>query len=155
MSFFNFRLDGNSRRFESEIIVRQGNGHGSTNTKIRRFSSIVSQLGSDITYGDSATLGASFTINTSGIYFISYTDYNTGASDQLGLSLNSTELTTNIFSIDPSNLLAAIYADPGLPSNNTVSFYFQEGDIVRPHANGSLNSSVANNNNIFIVRRIG
>lgn len=58
----------------SMVRLNTANGYGSTNTKIRRFTNVVTNQGSDITYADSPTLGASFTINTAGMYSVSFTD---------------------------------------------------------------------------------
>lgn len=73
----------------SEIAVTTGNGTGSTNTAVRRFTTISKQIGADITYTDSSTLGAQFTINSDGVYSISYTDSNTTDSIT-GVMVNST-----------------------------------------------------------------
>lgn len=59
---------------ESSVIVHSGNGYGSTNTKFRRFTTILENVGPSITYADSAANGASFTINSAGIYAIRYQD---------------------------------------------------------------------------------
>jgi hypothetical protein len=73
----------------SEVRLNTVNGFGSTNTMIRRFTNTTINTGTDITYADSATLGATFTINTAGVYAISYSD-SFAASADMGLSLNST-----------------------------------------------------------------
>ena len=51
----------------SYVRLNTANGYGSTNTKIRRFTNIVNNVGTDITYADSATLGNTFTINANGV----------------------------------------------------------------------------------------
>lgn len=121
---------------QSMVRLNTANGYGSTNTKIRRFTNIVTNQGSDITYADSATLGASFTINTAGVYAISYTDNFTAASDA-GLSLNSSQLTTNIPVINASDILSVDTTGSGSFSA-TASWvgYLQVNDIVRAHTNG-------------------
>jgi len=47
---------------KSQIRLNTPNGYGSTNTKIRRFLNVVENQCPDVTYADSATLGASFTV---------------------------------------------------------------------------------------------
>ena len=53
---------------DSMVRLQSTNGHGATNTKIRRFSNVVEIRGASIGYKDSATDGASFTIKESGVY---------------------------------------------------------------------------------------
>jgi len=72
----------------SEVTVDTGNGYGSTNTRLRRYSNIRKNIGSDITYADSATLGASFTINTAGIYAITASDWDGVGDINLSICVN-------------------------------------------------------------------
>jgi len=121
---------------QSMVRVNTANGYGSTNTKIRRFTNTVTNQGTDITYADSATLGATFTINTNGVYAISYND-QFGASTWLGLTLNSTQLTTNLLSVTTADILAAVAAT----SLNSAVFvgvtvYLAAGAVVRAHTQG-------------------
>lgn len=73
----------------SMIRLNGPNGFGSTSTGCRRFSTVVVSQGSDITYADSATDGATFTINTAGVYAMSYTDAFSAAAD-MAITLNPT-----------------------------------------------------------------
>lgn len=79
----------------SEIHLDSGNGHGSTNTKVRRWSNIRKQIG-NITYTDSSTLGGYFTINEDGIYSITYTDSRGGSTASLGIVVNGSAGTTSV-----------------------------------------------------------
>ncbi len=71
----------------SMVRLNTANGYGTTNTRIRRFTTTVTNTGSDITYADSASLGASFTINTSGIYSVTYLDQFSAAESAM-ITLN-------------------------------------------------------------------
>jgi hypothetical protein len=119
----------------SEISLSQGNGWGSTNTGIRRFSSTILNLGTDITYVDSTTAGASFTINTAGVYAISYSDYGAGAG-AFGVSINSTQLTTNVNLIADTAIAVISYATSGTPNTASTTLNLNVGDVIRPHGNG-------------------
>ena len=138
----------------SIIRLNTTNGVGSTNTAIRRWLNVVQNQGTDITYADSATLGASFTINTTGIYSISHTDvFNGGVA--FGPSLNATgaELTTSFVSLTLSKRLAYGYtsgADFAMCVAVTMSL--TAGDIVRCHGNGT--SSVAPDRSQFTIARV-
>ena len=78
------------------VVVAIGNGYGSTNLAIRRFQTVVTNTGTSITYADSASLGATFTINSTGVYSITYADQCSGSSFSFGASLNSTLLSSSI-----------------------------------------------------------
>lgn len=93
----------------SMIRVNSPNGYGSTNTRVSRFLNGTNGVngaviqGADITYTDSATLGASFTANIGGVYAVSWTaTFNAGsffsltmndvAAGNLGTTLASGEV---------------------------------------------------------------
>lgn len=118
----------------SMVRLNTANGYGSTNTMIRRFTNTVTNQGSDITYADSATLGASFTINTNGVYAITYCGGPNSANGQTGVSLNSTQLTTAISGIAVSDRLCVDQAY--IATANTAcgwTGYLAAGSIVRAH----------------------
>jgi len=136
----------------SMVRVNTANGYGSTNTVIKRYTTTVTNQGSDITYADSATLGASFTINTAGVYSISG-NVIAAATSSLGASLNSSQLTTAIGSITAADRLIVGYGGGGNPGTFSVSVYLPAGSVIRPHADANASSSAALEN--FTVTRIG
>jgi len=143
---------GRTAPLNSEIRAYTGNGHGSTNTKIRRFTNSTT-TGSDITYSDSSANGASITINTAGVYFIQYTDYRSGGATSIGLSINSTELTTSIASIAQASRLHMIDTYGVFDMGNTfVCRPFAKNDVIRPHGNGD--SDGTNGYNQFYASRV-
>lgn len=140
---------------DSMVRLHTTNGHGSTNTKIKRFSTVVDNIGSAITYVDSSTDGASFTIEEDGYYSISYGDAFTGASE-MGISLNSTELTTNIRAITSADILAASQT-AGADFSETVmwSGTLSAGDVVRAHTAGAAGSGAGITTAIFTIAKVG
>ncbi len=124
-----------------KVRVATGNGYGSTNTMIRRFSTTIDSVGSDITYADSATLGGSFTINTSGIYSISYNDrFSVGSS--IGISKNSASLTTNIVLISQAQrLIFTSCSAANITATIPLTSYFAAGDVLRAHGDGATEGS--------------
>lgn len=137
------------------VELRTGNGAGSTNTKIRRFATTVQAVGAAITYSDSSTLGASFTINQPGIYAIGYSDVGaSGNPMNMGLSINSTQLTSQISAIDAANRLAISLSYVGLLGMASGVFRLAPGDVVRAHtgtSDGETSTAAAS----FYVRKIG
>lgn len=122
---------------DHEVVVRTGNGFGSTNTAIRRYTTTERNVGTAITYADSASNGASFTINHDGIYAITMCDGNPSSGSGLfGITKNSAQLTTAIDSVTASTRLGG-YSEL---SSGTNAFYSQgwsgrlaKGDVIRPH----------------------
>lgn len=137
----------------SEIAVNTGSGYGSGSTKIRRFTNITNGsngaviTGSAITFttaADQTTLGAVFTVNEDGLYFITYSDNFTGGSGPVGISLNSSQLTTTIQTINEGDRL--IYADTSaanFASDVAVMAFLQAGDVIRAHTNGQASGTSA------------
>ena len=126
----------------SEVHLHTTNGFGSTNTKIRRWTTAITNTGSDITYADSSTLGATFTINTTGLYSIDYTD-QFNAADILGISLNSSQLTTSIISITAAD--AIIYtssSDANEVTDVGITLTLVATDVIRCHAGGAVTGAV-------------
>jgi hypothetical protein len=146
---------GLARSYSSlaKIRLNTGNGHGSTNTKVRRFTTTVVNTGTGITYADSSTLGATFTCTEAGIYAFEYADAFSGVND-LGLSLNSSQLTTNIGSITAADRL--VHATTGAADYFacvSVTVALAVGDVVRPHTSGGAESTVPGRVS-FTVQRI-
>jgi hypothetical protein len=121
----------------SYVRLNTANGYGSTNTKIRRFTNIVNNVGTDITYADSATLGGTFTINANGVYSVGYNDQFAGGPEQLGFSRNSTQLTTGITGIAVADILTVgMTSTASQPSVAAATFYANSGDVIRAHTSG-------------------
>jgi hypothetical protein len=128
---------------DSEIKVTGGSGHGSTNTRVRRFSTTVASVGSGITFTQSATLGDIFTINESGVYAISYTDGRSAGPSSFGVSKNSSQLTTDIISITNADRLVMsqeVSASGGF-TNIGGTYRLNAGDIIRAHTDGTVDRS--------------
>lgn len=141
----------NQQTTRSMVRLHSLNGYGSTNNKIRRFTTVVTNQGSDITYADSATLGATFTINAAGVYTISYSD-NFSSAAEMGISLNSAQLTTSVSSITDADRLS-IMSTAGTAYVGQVAWagYLPAGSVIRAHTTG-LGASVGNLGNFTIAR---
>ena len=136
----------------SYVRVNTANGYGSTNNKIRRFTNIVNNVGTDITYADSATLGGTFTINTNGVYSVSFSDqYSVNA--ELGVSINSTQLTTVIYAINAADILTGgTTAVANSTANASATFYAASGAVIRAQTNGSASGTTVNMCQFTIAR---
>lgn len=126
------------------LKVTSGNGHGSTNTAIRRFSTIEIQTNTqDVTYADSGTDGMSVTILRTGMYFIQYGDQLSSASAALGISIDSSQLTTSINSITSTDRAASVVATSNACRQVAVVRRLNAGQIVRCHTDGTPNNTTA------------
>lgn len=125
---------------QASVRVNTGNGHGSTDTKIRRFTNS-STTGSAITRASSAGNGDTFTINEDGLYSGVYNDTNSAAAEQMGITINDNALTTNVSATSGTIVMSRITA----PTNGfgCASFlrYLFVGDIVRCHTNGGMDGT--------------
>lgn len=138
---------------QSMIRLSTGNGWGSTSTAIRRYLTQSVNQGTDITYVDSGTLGAVFTINTNGVYAISTSD-NFNAANWIGISLNSASLTTSVNSLLAAEVLSAV-TSPAASQSGACAWtgYLAAGSVIRPHqAPGTAVGSYPQTTQFTIVR---
>ena len=137
---------------DSSVRVDTANGYGSTGTKIRRFSNVRDNVGTDIEYVPSGVNGDSFVVKSSGIYNISYSD-NFSAGEPAGITKNTSSLSTNLSALPVSEILAVDYASTASGSTN-VSWqgYLIAGDIIRPHTNGAASSTAYSG---FTISKVG
>ena len=141
---------------DSSVRLDTANGYGSTNTKIRRFSSVRTNLGSDIQYVDSATLGSSFTVATSGIYNVTYSETsnaNTTTMD-VNLLLNSIDSTEgNQTTLAFDNQIYNTASSVTKYASCSWQGYLAAGNIVRPYVSAAVNNN--GQNAFFTMSKVG
>lgn len=135
---------------DSAVRVYGGNGFGSTNTSVRRFTNLADNFGTDITYTDSATLGASFTINTSGLYDISFTEQQGGGNADFAIQKNSTTVGST------ANTLAYAFVSSSVGAETaSTQVYLNKGDVIyaltSPPGNVTSSSTITR----FTISRVG
>lgn len=115
-------------------------GYGSTNTKIQKFTTEV--VASDdvvVTVDNSTTLGMSVTANMLCDVTVTYTG-SFNSVGYLGISKNSTELTTAISGITVADRLCANDHPVSEITSVSVRVRLTAGDVLRPHASGAIDS---------------
>lgn len=138
---------------DSNVYVDSGNGRGSTNTRVRRFSNIRNASGSDITYADSAANGGSFTINTNGTYNATYCDGTSSGASNIAISVDGTALTTDASSITYAQGLRAVnYIPNGAYSCVSTAMYLLNGSVVRAQEDNVCDST--NQRVLFSITRV-
>lgn len=142
---------------DHRISVHSGNGHGSTNNRIRRYTTAKVSVGSAIVYADSATLGATFTIQAGfgGLYAIGMQDWLASNSATFGVSRNSNQLTSHIDFVSSTNKIqTTIAAGAQVLASIFAVVRLIDGDVIRPHTDGSCNGSTEVQSN-FSITRVG
>jgi len=125
-----------------QVRLHTTNGYGSSNTRIRRYTTVIEDIGGCIDFVDSATLGATFTVKCNGIYALSLTDlFN--ASEITGLSLNSSQLTTDITLITVADRLILAFTT-GVDQSAAASWTgaLVVSDVIRVHTRATPDSTV-------------
>lgn len=123
--------------YKSQVRATGGSGHGSTNTRIRRFTTTEINTG-NITFTQSAGNGDSFTIIEEGIYSFFYQDGRSGGTAKFGISVNSSQLTTNIQSITAADRVCR--TDCQTAGDVVLISGFRRlkpGDVVRAHTDST------------------
>jgi len=120
------------------LHIHTGNGHGSSSTMKRRFSTTVTNTGQSVawTYADSATLGAKVTFILPGLYNISYSEL---ATKQFGLSKNQASAGTTVFdSLTAAEKLLRIGGSAGVEAGASITTYMDVDDTIEFVTNGSV-----------------
>lgn len=121
----------NTSGISSVATLTTGNGFGSTNTNIRRYSSITTQ-GTAIACADDAALGTSCTINQDGIYTANRLDRNTGAASNFGIVKNDDCTTGGFDSVASIDQLAYTMAASNAAVNaSDAGTALVSGDVLR------------------------
>lgn len=126
------------------VSVNTGNGHGSTNTLVRRFTTTNENTGTSITYADSSTLGASFTINATGVYSVYYQDVG---QNKYVIARNQTSTADT----DQTKIIAVSSTTGTNTKSVSATIKLTAGDVVRAMSSGSTDTSGAVQ---FSIRRI-
>lgn len=136
-----------SERITSSLYLTSYAGYGSTDTKIMRFTTAVVNIGNmfgenhSTGYASNAD-GLEITANRSGRYSFNYTSIGPAAGSlNIGISLNSNQLTTNIETITEAHKLTITYIPATLCYSTTIVKYLNKGDVLRPHCDGAVPTS--------------
>ncbi len=135
--------------YKNSVFLYNGNGHGSSGTKMRKFSNSVVN-GSSLTYTTSANNsnnGDKIVVNDAGIYAISCTDGYDGGSAAWAITLNDTAGYSTNFN-DLSNIESIVLASSHTSGASTYGIsmswtgYLAQNDKIQLHDQG-LNNAVA------------
>lgn len=133
---------------DSSVRVDTANGYGSTATTTRRFSNVLDNIGTDIEYVDSSTLGAQFIAKSSGIYFISYSEQSTANAENTAVIINKNGV---LIAIDRGTLGTA--ATTAKTACASWQGHLNAGDIITPTVGAAVNSN--GNTATFTISKVG
>lgn len=141
----NLTLIGAVKDAPSEIYLDTGNGHGSTATKVRRFTNTRKSQGNALTVTDTAADGTYVTVNEAGVYSIHYSDYKSSGAVFIAPTINVSSTTTNANSLTYANGRRLGVSTPGTNASATASWTgkLEVGDVIRAMNDGTANSSDA------------
>jgi hypothetical protein len=124
---------------QSMVRVDTSNGFGSTNTSIRKFLTVETNQGADITYTKDvgSGLGDSFTINTNGVYAVSYSD-NLSTGQIIFILLNATTNGT-------ASSMLSFSTTSGVNTATATAWtgYLPSGSVIRAGAAASAGAGTA------------
>ena len=140
--------------FFSMVRVAVDNGFGSSSTAIRRYTTVITSQGADITYADSATAGALFTVNTSGTYSVT-ANATFNVASTIGVSLNAASTTAGITTLAVAQILS-MNTSAAADYNTCASWtgYLAANSLIRPHGNASAQGGSNNNTSSFTISRV-
>lgn len=137
-----------------ELFLSGGNGEGSTNTGVRRFTTEEKNtLGNYATYADSAADGMSVTIHVPGVYAISYSDFDDDSAIALGATVNSTTLT-GFPTTYATGQRGEINTSTNIVGMWSKTLRLKVGDVVRAQVSNSADGTVAHGVT-FQMTRVG
>lgn len=119
--------------------VNTYSGYGSTNNKIMRFSNVVEDSTSELisVVNNDPVLGANVTALTDCIVNFSFT-HNASAASHIGLSKNSSSLTTAVNSLTANERISVTtVSSSGWSDVAATEVRLKAGDVVRPHTDGT------------------
>ncbi len=128
---------------DHEIYMTTPIGFGSTDLNIRGYSVTQRSVGTAITHAYTAANGSIFTIVDNGKYTVELVDAASGSNQNIGVSVNSTELTTNIKIITAADRFALLNnistTETSYLAANNINL--TAGDKVRVHTNRLSNTA--------------
>lgn len=134
---------------DTEQRLDTGNGAGSTNTLVRRFTNL-SSAGDAVTVTQDATNGDSINIDEAGIYFISYSDESASPSTaQIAITKNSINLSSGILATQTIGNEDGEYI-----GNCSTTTILDKNDVIRA-VSSSASTLASTANVIFSIVKIG
>lgn len=139
-----------------EILLTEGNGHGATSTRCRRYTTVVKNQGASMIYIDNANDGSTFECFEYGYYEAVYLDRYSVSASIHGISANAdnTDLGTDVSLLPSSKVKAVTFAHTNVASQCSNVFEVKVGEIIRPHDQATQDATTFYESR-FAIRKIG
>ena len=144
---------GSTTGIRSQIKVNGSSGNGSTGNRVKIFTDLEYSNGSDITYTKHLTGvdGDKFTINTDGLYSISYSA-SADDGDYFAISVDASQTTAST-SLAADKVLARCFQSGGSTITNcSWTGELNAGQVIRAHQDGTTPGNDALNT--FTITKI-
>lgn len=127
-------------------------GLGSVDTKIPYFSTITSNIdnSNSWTHANNASGGLSITIDTEGVYSVSFV----WTGREGAISLNTSQTTINPVSINSANRVATSRGESTSSIVTTFVGRLSANDVIRPHVEDGGGATATSSNTIFSIVRL-
>lgn len=142
-------IQGGSHLEPSCLTLLGGNGHGSTDTKIRRFSAVQTRRGAHAIYTDSAANATQITVAWPCKVDVTYGDLK-NAGFTIGISIDVDNTTASIDSINTPFFYGRVVGASNFVVQATVEADLKISQIVRPHTDGGPNTTANNDSFVFV-----
>lgn len=138
----------------SYVRVRGASGQtGSVDTNVRILHDTnVESSGSDITYSSTLTNGSTFTINTDGVYLISYQDIRTTGGADYNVSIDSTSAANALTPAETFAFRTFIASDE--QANVMGARFLTSGTVIRPVTNQTAGHGTSADRVAFLLTRL-
>lgn len=158
-SALNFSSLGPGSAPQCQISYDSGNGFGSTNTSVRRFSNSRYSTGSCGTWADSAANGGAFTVSSggAGIYSIEWHDTVTVPPGIVGIFVNGTNGAGNARTSTYAQGLRALSATGSASQSAVVNWtgWLNVGDVVWFQSSSGGLDTTTTAQSMFTIAQVG
>ena len=138
------------------VIAKGGSGYGATRTMRKVFTTIEEDVGTAVTYTNTAADGLEITVNEDGLYKFIYRDESGNSSQPFGIVLNNTEYTTSINSVTETDIKSFAYTPTSnIPVQQTLVVRLSSGDIIAPHTSGAATPGTSSRRVYFAAEKVG
>lgn len=135
----------------SQVTVDGSTSNGSSGNRVKVYTGVRINTGSDILYTSDSVNGDTFTINTDGLYSISYSA-SASLGDNFAISINASP-TTLATSLPSANVLArCTIFGANAAVNCSWTGNLNATDIIRAHQDGTTSGNTGLNT--FTITRI-
>lgn len=136
------------------VTLHTGNGFGSTNTGVRRFTTVLVNTGTALTLTQSAGNGDSVAVVDTGLYAMTYQDLSPASTNFFGVTVNGSDLTSSPSACTvATRAVMAWLSSSSRPGAVTRVMRLTAGDVVRCQAGSDVTGT--SDQTYFSICKVG